>query len=107
MPRNASGVYTLPPTNPVVPFTSIATSWANPTLSDVATTLTDSLDRNGKGGMLAPFRIFDGTLGAPGLGFLNETNLGWYRPSTAVMSAVSAGVSILEVRNTKDRKSVV
>ena len=97
MPRNASGVYTLPPTNPVVPFTTIATSWANPTMSDIATALTDSLDRNGRGGMLAPFKIFDGTISAPGLGFLNEPNLGICRTSAGLMSFVSGGQTLLQV----------
>lgn len=86
MPRNASGVYTLPPTNPVVPSTTIATSWANPTLSDVASALTDSLDRTGRGGMLAPFKIYDGNVNAPGLSFLNEPNMGIWRASSGVMN---------------------
>lgn len=97
MPRNSAGVYTLPPTNPVVPFTTIATSWANPTMSDIATALTDSLDRNGRGGMLAPFKIFDGTLSSPGLGFLNEPSLGIYRSAAGVMNLVAGGASQIEI----------
>lgn len=97
MPRNSTGVYTLPPSNPVVPFTTVATSWANPTLSDIGQALTDSLDRTGRGGMLAPFKIFDGTIGQPGLGFLNEPSLGIYRSGTGIMDFVSGGVTGLQI----------
>jgi hypothetical protein len=44
--------------------------------------------------MLAPFRIFDGTLSAPGLAFTNETNLGFYRSAAGTMTAVSGGTAI-------------
>jgi len=35
MPRNSSGVYTLPAGNPVVTDTVIDVDWANPTMEDV------------------------------------------------------------------------
>lgn len=92
MPRNASGTYTLPSGNPVVAGTTIEASWANTTLSDVANELTNSLSRTGAGGMLAPFRVADGTLGAPGLGFTNETSSGLYRPSASNVSMAVSGV---------------
>lgn len=97
MPRNGAGVFVLLPTNPVAPGTVIATNWANPTLADIADGLTNSLDRTGLGGMTAPFRIFDGTLGAPGLAFTNETSLGIYRPSSAIMDLVSGGTVYLQI----------
>jgi len=79
MPRNASGVYTLPAGNPVVPGTVIDAAWANDTLEDLANEVTNSLSRTGAGGMLAPFRIADGNVTAPGISYLNETNTGLYR----------------------------
>lgn len=79
MPRNSSGVYTLPSGNPVVPGTTIDAAWANDTMEDMANELTNSLSRTGAGGMLAPFRIADGLVTGPGLSFLNETNTGLYR----------------------------
>ena len=79
MPRNASGIYTLPGGNPVTPGTVIEASWANVTMEDLGDALTNSLSRTGAGGMLAPFRIADGTVSGPGLSFLNETNTGLYR----------------------------
>jgi hypothetical protein len=79
MPRNSSGVYTLPGGNPVTPGDVIEAEWANTTLEDVANELTNSLSRTGAGGMLAPFRIADGSVSGPGLSYLNETNTGLYR----------------------------
>lgn len=98
MPRSGSGVYTLPNVNPVVGGTSIATSWANPTMSDIATALTDSLSRSGQGGMLAPFKLQDGTLVAPGLAFLNEPGLGLYRESAGLAHFVVAGTKVLTLK---------
>lgn len=54
MPRNAQGVYTLPPGNPVVAGTLIETTWANPTMSDIAAALTGSLPRDGSAPMVGP-----------------------------------------------------
>ena len=79
MPRDLSGNYTLPAGNPVTPGAIITSSWANSTMSDVATALTDSLDRNGRGGMLAPFQFTDGTINGPGAAWINEPTTGLYR----------------------------
>ncbi len=97
MPRNASGTYTLPSGNPVVAGTTIEASWANTTLNDVANELTNSLSRTGSGGMLAPFRLADGTLGAPGIAFLNETSSGLYRPSASNVGMAVSGVNAMSL----------
>lgn len=67
--RNSVGTYTLPEGNPVVSGTTIASTWANSTLNDIAVELTNSLDRQGRGSMLAPLRLSQGTAGAPALTF--------------------------------------
>lgn len=48
MSRNGSGTYSLPAGNPVVSGTVITTTWANTTLSDIATALTNSITKNGE-----------------------------------------------------------
>lgn len=48
MSRNGSGTYTLPSGNPVVTATTITSTWANTTLSDIATALTGSLAADGQ-----------------------------------------------------------
>ncbi|MBG7617680.1 MAG: hypothetical protein IZT57_04855, partial [Chloroflexi bacterium] len=78
MPRDSSGNFTLVAGNPVLANTLIESNWANTTLADLAQAMTESLDRNGKGGMLAPFNFADGTMGAPSITFLSQTNTGIY-----------------------------
>jgi hypothetical protein len=48
MSRNGSGTYTLPAGNPVVAGTTIASTWANSTLTDIATALTGSVAADGQ-----------------------------------------------------------
>lgn len=48
MSRNGTGTYSLPAGNPVVTGTSISSTWANNTLSDIATALTGSLASDGQ-----------------------------------------------------------
>jgi hypothetical protein len=77
--RNSSGTYTLPAGNPVTTGTTISSTWANNTLADLQTEMTDSLSRSGKGGMLAPVRSVSGSLGAPQYSFTSEPTSGIYR----------------------------
>jgi hypothetical protein len=48
MSRNGSGVYNLPAGNPVVTGTTITTTWANSTLTDIASALTGSVAADGQ-----------------------------------------------------------
>jgi hypothetical protein len=48
MSRNGSGTYTLPDGNPVVTGTTISSTWANSTLTNIASALTDSLAADGQ-----------------------------------------------------------
>jgi hypothetical protein len=89
--RNSSGTYSLPAGNPVSTGATITASWANGTLSDLSSEVTNSMDRYGRGGMLAPMRTPDGTLAAPAHSFTSETGTGLYRESAGVMSAVVTG----------------
>lgn len=81
MARNISGVYALPANglNPVVTRTAITTTWANTTLGDMASEITNSLDRGGRGAMVAPLQLPDGTAALPSLTFSSDTNTGVYR----------------------------
>ncbi len=101
MPRNSSGTFTLAAGNPVVADTLIATGWANPTLDDIASALTDSLSRSGSGSMLAPFRLYDGTLAQPGLAFNAESSSGLYRASAGVLGLGVLGVQVVQLEAAK------
>jgi hypothetical protein len=48
MSRNGSGTYSLPAGNPVVTNTTISSTWANNTLTDIATALTNSIAADGQ-----------------------------------------------------------
>ena len=85
MPRDNAGTYTLVAGNPVTPGTVITSTWANNTMSDVAQALTDSLDRQGRGGMLAPFTFTDGSATAPGAAWTQEPTSGFYRAGAGDM----------------------
>lgn len=77
--RNSSGNYSLPSGNPVVSGTTITSTNENAFRSDVASELTLSLDRNGRGAMLAPLQCSNGTVAAPSLTFGSDTDTGLYR----------------------------
>lgn len=78
MPRDSSGVYSLPAGNPVVTATVISSTWANSTLEDIADALSDSLSRSGDGAMTAPLELTAGSAAAPSLTFSTDTNTGIY-----------------------------
>ena len=48
MARNGSGTYVLPAGNPVVTGTTISSTWANTTLTDIASALTGSIATDGQ-----------------------------------------------------------
>jgi hypothetical protein len=96
MPRNNSGVCSLPAGNPVVPDTTISSGWANPTLQDIVAMLSDSLSRTGKGGMQVAFQNTDGTANAPGITFALEQGSGFFRAGAGDLQ-VSA-LSVPQVR---------
>lgn len=51
MSRNGSGTYNLPAGNPVITGTTISSTWANNTLSDIASALTGSVASDGQTAM--------------------------------------------------------
>ena len=97
MPRDASGNYTLPLGNPVESGTIISSQWANPTMEDVGSELTNSLDRNGRGGMLVPFRNISGDIGAPGITFTDEITGGIYRAAAGDFRWAISGIDQIRI----------
>lgn len=98
MPRNASGVYSLPSLyNPVVTRTTILTDWANTTLNDIRDEITLSLDRSGRGAMTAPLQLPDGTAALPALTFSGDTNTGAYRVGANSLGFSTDGVNRMTV----------
>lgn len=97
MSRNSSGTYSLPAGNPVVTGTTITSSWANTTLSDIASALTDSLSRTGLGSMQAGLPLFDGTSSLPGLAWGTELTSGFYRAGAADYRWVITTTELLQL----------
>ncbi len=81
MSRNGSGTYTLPAGNPVVSGTVIATTWANNTMNDLASAMTDSVAADGQTPMTGPLNmnsnkvtnLATGTISGDGINF-NQFN---------------------------------
>jgi hypothetical protein len=69
--------------------TAVSSAVANQRWADVATELTDSLSRSGKGAMLAPLQGYAGNATLPGYTFGNDTNVGLY-----LIGADNLGLSI-------------
>ena len=59
MSRNGSGTYNLPAGNPVVSGTTISSTWANSTLSDIASALTGSIASDGQTPMSGTLNMTD------------------------------------------------
>jgi len=78
MSRDGSGNYSLP-LPPVVTGTIIEATWANTTLDDIKTALTDSLSRSGSGNMSAQLKLVDGGAAIPSVAWASEANSGLYR----------------------------
>ena len=57
MSRNGSGTYSLPAGNPVVTGTTIASTWANNTMNDLAAAMTDSVAADGQTPMTGPLNM--------------------------------------------------
>ena len=57
MSRNGSGIYSLPAGNPVVTGTTISSTWANTTLTDIANALTGSVSSDGQTPMVGPLNM--------------------------------------------------
>ena len=99
MSRNGSGVYNLPSGNPVITGTTISSTWANNTLSDIATALTGSIASDGQTTMTGNLPmggnkitgLADGTLptDATTLGQV-ETSLNNYIPTSDIGVTVQA-----------------
>jgi hypothetical protein len=94
----------LPAGNPVVTGTAISSTVHNNTLADLSAELTDSLSRSGKGPMLAPLELTDGTKTLPALTFDADPDTGIYRAGsgdlritcndTDIIKSTTAGADI-------------
>lgn len=92
--RNAGGTYSLPVSNPTA-GTTITASNETSLRNDVATELTDSLSRSGKGPMLAALELVNGSVGTPALSFDSDTDCGLYRVGANSVGMSVGGTSVM------------
>lgn len=97
MPRDISGNYTLPAGNPVIDNTIIETSWANPTMFDIAVQLNGVITRDGLLGPTAPIRFPDGTLAEPAVSWSAEPSSGWFRKAASTFALGIGAQQTLQV----------
>lgn len=95
MPRQPDGTYTLPNAD-VAPGDDVSSAWANSTMNDLAGAMTDSLDRNGNGGMRSTLFFADGTADVPGIAWGNEPTTGFYRAATGDMRVSILGIDLFQ-----------
>lgn len=93
MPRNASGVYSLPVAAYVAGTTIVAANM-NSNLSDIGSALTDSLAVTGVSSMTGPLKLAAGTAAAPSLALASDLTTGWYNNAVGQWTFVSATVPI-------------
>lgn len=97
--RTSGGTYSLPNTgsvpNPVTVGNNVTAAWANGTMPDIATALTDSLSRSGKGGMTAVLKLPDGTVSAPAVTFTSDPDNGMYRIGANELGFAAGGTKFL------------
>ena len=95
MPRDSAGNYTLPPGNPVVAGTIIDTSWANPTMADIAVQLNGVMTRDGLLAPTAQIAFVDGTQANPGIKFQTSPATGFFVPAVNQIGVSIAGTQKL------------
>lgn len=99
MPRNSSGVYSLP-LPPYVAGTTITSSAMNTNLNDIGTALTGSVAANGVTPMTGPLQLSAGTLAAPSLTLASDDTTGFYNSAAGSFTYVSAGVPTVVLSGT-------
>lgn len=104
----SSGTFSLVSGNPVVTGTTISSTWANNTLSDIATGLSTCILKNGTQTLTAdiPFagfgatnvriRAIDGLVGTPGMTFDLDTDNGFYRIGTNNVGFSLGGTKLID-----------
>lgn len=99
MPRNSSGVYTLPEAA-FVAGTTILSAAVNSDFSDLATAMTESLAITGVSSMTGPLKLSAGSAAAPSLTLVSDTDTGWYNSAAGAWAFVSNAIEVVEISAT-------
>lgn len=99
MPRNSSGIFTLP-ISAYVPNTTIRSADMNTNLSDIASALTTSLATTGVSSMTGAIKLAAGSAGAPSLTLASDSTTGWYNSAAGTWVYVSSSNPIFTLSST-------
>jgi len=94
MSRNGSGIYSLPAGNPVVTNTTISSTWANTTLTNIASALTDSLAADGQTTATGNLKMGNNRITglAEGIATTDAVTKGYVDTADAVLTAAIAAI---------------
>lgn len=95
MPRNGSGLYSLPEA-PFVPNTAILSAEINSDFDDIADALTDSVASDGQTPITGALLAFAGSLAAPGLSWAVDPDTGRWRSGANEMQDVIGGALVVK-----------
>lgn len=95
MPRNSSGIYTLP-VAPFTPGTVITASAQNSNFDDIADALTDSMATSGVSHMTAPIRAFPGDDDTASYAIRGNLDTGFYLKGSNNVAAIAGGNLVWE-----------
>lgn len=90
MPRNSSGVYTLPQ-SPFAPGTTISSAAVNSDFSDIASALTGSIAANGTTPITGTLRFQPGSSTTPSFGFTSDLTSGFFLSGVGIPGITAAG----------------
>ena len=96
--RNGAGTYILPAGNPVVTNTTVSSTWANTTLSDIGAALTQSLSNDGQTPVVAnlPMATFKHTNVAPGYALTDYARYDQLQNSTPQWMGTATGTDAIK-----------
>jgi hypothetical protein len=98
MPRNGSGVMSIP--NTFIDQTTITAGAHNANWSDAASEISNSVAVDGQSQMSGQFKAAAGTVGAPGITFGSDLDTGFYRIGGDNIGAACAGAKVLDIATT-------
>ena len=105
MARDATGNYASPSSN-FSAGTTINANTMNGKLTDLGDEITNSLDRSGRGAMVAPLILPNGTSSAPALAFTNDVTIGAHLVAAGDLRFSDSGTNILGLTATRVRSYV-
>ena len=98
MPRNGSGVMSIP--NTLVDQTTITAGAHNTNYTDIASEISNSVAVDGQSQMTGQFKFASGTVGAPGLVPGSDLDTGVYRIGGDNLGVACAGAKVLDIATT-------